>query len=95
MCRNIKPLFNYDPPVSEDEIRAAAVQYVRKISGLSKPSRLNEAAFEDAIDAIQSASSILLQKLQTNASPRNRIDEIDRAKVRSRQRFPIKSISAE
>lgn len=95
MCRNIKPLFNYDPPVSEEEIRAAAIQYVRKISGISKPSRSNEATFQAAIDEVQRASSALLIRLQTNAPPKNRTDEIARAKARSERRFPIKSLDAE
>lgn len=88
MCRNIKTLYNYNPPVSEDEIRAAALQYVRKISGFSKPSRVNEAAFQAAVDAVASASSHLLASLETNASARNRELEIIQAKAKAAQRFP-------
>lgn len=73
MCRNIKPLFNFEPPVSEDEVRAAATQYVRKVSGFSKPSKANEAAFMAAIDAVAAASSNLISSLATNAPPRIRI----------------------
>ncbi len=89
MCRNIKPLFNFDPPVSDDEIRAAALQYVRKISGSNKPSKANEAAFQAAVDAVAAASSTLLRSLATNAPPRNREIEVARARVRSAQRFPV------
>ena len=88
MCRNIKPLFNFEPPVSNDEIRAAALQYVRKVSGYSKPSKANEAAFQAAVDAIAAASSVLLNTLETNASPKNRDEEAMRAKARSANRFP-------
>jgi hypothetical protein len=87
MCRNIKTLFNFDPPVSEDEIRAAAIQYVRKVSGFNKPSQTNEAAFLDAVDAIEAASTILLKNLQTGALPRKRVEVIARAKARAVQRF--------
>jgi hypothetical protein len=87
MCRNIRPLFNYDPPVSEDEIHAAALQYVRKISGFSKPSQANEAAFSAAVDEIARVSAQLLQSLATNATPKNREIETARAKARSAQRF--------
>ena len=87
MCRNIKPLFNFDPPVSEDEIRAAAVQYVRKISGFNRPSKANQAAFDAAVEAVASASAALLRDLQTQAPPRDRIAEIERAKERGRRRF--------
>jgi hypothetical protein len=88
MCRNIKPLFNFDPPVSDGEIRAAALQYVRKISGFSKPSKANEAAFQAAVDAVAVASSTLLRSLETNAQPRDREIEIARARARNAQRFP-------
>ena len=88
MCRNIKPLYNFDPPVSEDEIRAAATQYVRKVSGFNKPSQVNEAAFNAAIEAVAAATAGLLQALETHASPRDRLVETDRAKVRSVRRFP-------
>jgi hypothetical protein len=88
MCRNIKPLFNFDPPVSDDEVRAAALQYVRKISGSNKPSKANEAAFEAAVDAVTAASSTLLRSLETNAPPHDREIEIARARARNAQRFP-------
>ena len=88
MCRNIKPLFNFDPPVNDDEVRAAALQYVRKISGSNKPSKANEAAFQAAVDAVAAASSTLLRSLETNAPPRDREIEIARARARNAQRFP-------
>ena len=88
MCRNIKPLFNFHPPVSDDEIRAAALQYVRKISGFHKPSKANEAAFQAAVDAVAAASSTLLLSLETNASPRDREIENVRARARNARRFP-------
>jgi len=72
MCRNIKPLFNFDPPVTEDEIRAASLQFVRKISGFNKPSKVNEAAFFTAIDEVAAASARLLVSLETNSPARNR-----------------------
>lgn len=87
MCRNIKPLFNFEPPVTEDEIRAAALQYVRKVSGFNKPSQANEAAFFAAIDAITAASRTLLNSLETNAPPKDRVEEAAKAKARSAQRF--------
>lgn len=87
MCRNIKPLFNFEPAVTEDEVRAAAIQFVRKVSGFSKPSKANEAAFLIAVDAIVAASATLLSSLETNAPPRNRDEEIMKAKARSVQRF--------
>jgi hypothetical protein len=89
MCRNIKPLFNFDPPVSDDEVRAAALQYVRKISGFNKPSQANEAAFQAAVDAVAAASSTLLRALETNAPPRDREIEIARSRARNAQRFPL------
>ena len=88
MCRNIKPLFNFAPPASEDEVRAAAVQFVRKVSGFNKPSKANEAAFNRAVDDISAAASALLQSLETNAPPKDREIEAARAKARSAQRFP-------
>ncbi len=91
MCRNIKPLFNFDPPVSEDEVRAAALQYVRKISGTNKPSKANEAAFQAAVNAVAAASSALLRSLETNAPPRNRDIEVARARARNARRFPAAS----
>lgn len=87
MCRNIKPLFNFEPPANDDDVRAAAVQFVRKISGFNKPSKANEPAFEAAIEAITAAATELLASLETNAPPKNRAEEIARAKVRSAQRF--------
>lgn len=87
MCRNIRPLFNFDPPATEQEIREAALQYVRKISGFNKPSKANEAAFLGAVDAIAAASSALLSSLETNATPKNREEEAARAQLRSAQRF--------
>ena len=88
MCRNIKTLYNFEPPVTEDEIRAAALQYVRKISGFTKPSKANEAAYLAAVDAIEAASSALLKSLETNAPPKDRAEEAARAHARSIRRFP-------
>lgn len=93
MCRNIKTLYNFDPPVTEDEIRAAALQYVRKISGYTKPSKANEAAFNAAVESIAAASSRLIRSLQTNASPRNREIEITLARARAAQRESRKAES--
>jgi hypothetical protein len=87
MCRNIKPLFNFEPPVNDDEVHAAALQYVRKISGFSKPSNANEAAFNAAVDEIAAASSRLLASLETNAPPKDRDVEAEKARARSAQRF--------
>lgn len=87
MCRNIRTLFNFDPPATDDEIRAAALQFARKISGFSAPSQSNEAAFQEAVDAISDAASRLLSSLSTTAAPRNREIEAARAKARSLQRF--------
>jgi hypothetical protein len=87
MCRNIKTLFNFDPPVTEDEVRAASLQFVRKISGFTKPSKTNEAAFLKAIDEVAEVSSRLLHALQTTAPPRNREDEAAKAKARAAERF--------
>jgi hypothetical protein len=89
MCRNIKMLFNFDPPVTEDEVRAASLQFVRKISGFNKPSQANEAAFLGAIDAIAGISSDLLRSLETNAPPRNREEEAAKARARNAARFPV------
>jgi hypothetical protein len=83
MCRSIKPLFNFDPPVTSDEVRAASLQFVRKISGFHKPSQANAAAFDLAIGEIAAASARLLQSLETSSSPRNRAREAAKAKVRS------------
>jgi hypothetical protein len=87
MCRNIKILFNFDPPVTEQEIRNASLQFVRKISGFSKPSKANETPFQSAVDEIAEISSRLLRSLQTNSSPRNREEEAAKAKARSPERF--------
>jgi hypothetical protein len=87
MCRNIKPLYNFEPPVGEDEIRAAALQFVRKVSGFNKPSKANEAAFSTAVDEITAAAAKLLASLETNAPPKNREEEAAKAIKRSAQRF--------
>jgi len=87
MCRNIKPLFNFEPPVTDDEIRGAAIQFVRKISGFNKPSKANEAAFLAAVDNVAAASRKLLSSLATNAAPRNRAEEAAKARARAAQRF--------
>ena len=88
MCRNIRILFNFQPPVTADEIHAASLQFVRKVSGFNKPSKANEAAFDDAVAAITAASERLLASLQTTAPPRNRDDEIAKARARNAVRFP-------
>jgi len=88
MCRNIKMLFNFDPPVTPDEVRAASLQFVRKISGFNKPSKANEPAFLAAIDAIAAVSTRLLSSLETNAPPRSREEEAAKAKARNAERFP-------
>ncbi len=87
MCRNIKTLFNFDPPVTDEEVRAASVQFVRKITGFSKPSKANEAAFLKAADEIAEISSGLLRSLETNAPPKNREEEAAKAKARAAERF--------
>ena len=87
MCRNIRPLFNFDPPSTEEEIRAAALQFVRKISGFHKPSKSNEGSFSAAVDDIAGISSRLLRSLETAAAPRNRDEEAAKAKARSANRF--------
>jgi len=88
MCRNIKTLFNFEPPVTDEEIRAASLQFVRKVSGFNKPSKANEVAFLAAVDEIASVSRKLLNALETNAPPRNREEEAEKARARSAQRFP-------
>ena len=88
MCRNIKSLFNFDPPATEEEIRAASLQFVRKVSGFSKPSKANEAAFLAAVDEIAAVTNTLLNSLETNVAPKDREEETARAKARSAQRFP-------
>ena len=87
MCRNIKTLFNFDPPVTPEEVRAASLQFVRKITGFNKPSKANEAAFLAAIDEIANLSTSLLLSLETNAPPKNREEEAARAKARAAERF--------
>jgi len=87
MCRNIKNLFNFDPPVTEEEIHAASVQFVRKISGFNKPSKANEASFLAAIEEIAEVSTRLLRSLETNAPPKNREEEAAKAKARAVERF--------
>jgi hypothetical protein len=87
MCRNIKMLFNFDPPVTEEEIRAASLQFVRKISGFNKPSKANEAAFLAAVDEVAGASARLLRALETHAPARSRKEEAAKAKARSAARF--------
>lgn len=87
MCRNIRILFNFDPPVTDEEVRAASLQFVRKISGFNKPSRANEAAFHAAIEAIAAVSSRLLHSLETTAPPKNREEEAAKAKARAAERF--------
>jgi hypothetical protein len=87
MCRNIKPLFNFDPPTTEEEIRAASLQFVRKISGFTKPSKANEGPFLAAIDEISGISARLLADLETNAAPKNREEEAARARAKAAVRF--------
>lgn len=87
MCRSIKPLFNFDPPATEDEIRAASLQFVRKLSGMNRPSTGNQIAFDEAVDEIALAASKLLASLQTNATPKNREIEAERARARSASRY--------
>ena len=87
MCRTIKTLFNFDPPVTDDEVRAASLQFVRKISGFNKPSKANEGVFLAAIDEIAGISTRLLTSLETNAAPKNREEEAQKAKARAAERF--------
>jgi hypothetical protein len=87
MCRNIRTLFNFDPPVTEDEVRAASLQFVRKISGFTKPSKANEAAFHAAVDEVAAVSMKLLRSLETTAPPKNREEEAARARARAAERF--------
>ena len=87
MCRNIKTLFNFDPPVTEEEIRAASLQFVRKITGFNKPSKSNEKLFQDAVNQVAGISTRLLLSLETTAPPRNREVEAAKAKARAAQRF--------
>jgi hypothetical protein len=87
MCRNIKTLFNFDPPVTDDEVRAASLQFVRKITGFDKPSKANEEVFQSAIDEVAAASNRLLRSLETTAIPKNREEEAAKAKARAAERF--------
>ena len=87
MCRNIKTLFNFEPPVTDEEIRAASLQFVRKVSGFNKPSKANEAAFVAAVDQVAAISKNLLSSLETNAPPRDRAEEAAKARARAAQRF--------
>ncbi len=90
MCRNIQVLFNFEPPASEADIRAAALQYVRKVSGFQRPSKANQAAFDAAVNAVTAATATLLAALETNAPPRDRQIEIARRKEQSARRFGLK-----
>ncbi|MGE5225108.1 MAG: DUF2277 domain-containing protein [Omnitrophica WOR_2 bacterium] len=90
MCRNIKPLYNYEPPANEEDMRAAALQYVRKVSGFTKPSKVNEAAFQAAVDAVAAATETLLHSLDTKAPPRDRAAEIARKTRRFNQAQPAR-----
>ena len=87
MCRNIKPLFNFEPPVSDEEIRASALQFVRKVSGYTKPSKANQDAFERAVDQVSAVTRELMQALVTDADPRDREIEAMKAKARAVQRY--------
>jgi hypothetical protein len=87
MCRNIRTLYNFEPPATEDEIEAAALQFVRKISGFNQPSKVNEAVFEQAVEEITRVAAELLGALRTNAAPKDREEEAARARARSAQRF--------
>lgn len=89
MCRSIKTLFNFEPPVSDEEIRAASLQFVRKVSGFNKPSKANEAAFLAAVDEIGAVCRSLLDSLETSAPPKNREEEAARARERAARRFPV------
>jgi hypothetical protein len=87
MCRSIRPLHNYDPPTSDDEVRAAALQYVRKISGMTRPARVNQDAFDRAVEAVAAASARLLDELVATSAPHDRAREIERARERAATRF--------
>lgn len=87
MCRNIKTLFNFEPPVTEAEIRAASLQFVRKVSGFNQPSKANEAAFQSAVDEIAAVTRTLLNSLETNAPTKNRAEEVTKARASAAQRF--------
>ena len=87
MCRNIKTLFNFDPPVTNEEVHAASLQFVRKITGFNKPSKANEAAFQAAVEEVAAVSTRLLHSLETTATPKNREEEAAKAKARAAERF--------
>ena len=87
MCRNIKPLFNFDPPATDDEIRASSLQFVRKLSGFAKPSKANEAAFQSAVEDVSAAARKLIDSLTTTAQPRDRDDEAAKARARAIERY--------
>jgi hypothetical protein len=87
MCRNIKTLFNFDPPVTDEEVRAASLQFVRKITGFNKPSKANEASFQAAVEEVAGISARLLRSLETTAPPKNREEEAAKAKARAQERF--------
>jgi hypothetical protein len=89
MCRNIKTLANFEPPATDDEIRASALQFVRKLSGTTKPSRANEAAFDTGVEEVTAAARRLVHSLHTHAPPRNRDEEMRKARERSRDRYPV------
>jgi len=91
MCRNIKTLYNFDPPVTDDEVRAASIQFVRKVSGFTKPSKANEAAFQQAIEEISAATGRFLSSLETHAPPKNRDEEAAKAKARAAIRYGTSS----
>ena len=94
MCRNIKTLFNFEPPVTDDEIRAASLQFVRKLTGFNKPSKANEAAFLAAVDEVAGVSRKLLSSLETNAPPRSREEEATKARARAGQRYGYRLVSS-
>lgn len=87
MCRNIRPLFNFDPPATDEEIRASSLQYVRKVSGFTRPSQANEAAFEEAVDRVAAVTRELLESLVTSAPPKDRAVEAEKARARSAARY--------
>lgn len=91
MCRNIRTLYNFEPPVTEGEIRAASLQFVRKLSGFNKPSKVNEAAFDRAVSEVAEVAARLLHSLETSAPPRTREEEIAKARARNAKRFPAAS----
>ena len=93
MCRNIKTLANFQPPATDDEIRASALQFVRKLSGMNRPSQVNQAAFDRAVDEVTAAAQDLVRSLRTSAPPRNREEEMRKAKKRSQQRFARPSLT--